>query len=112
MSLNLTAKTNALTAVAASVASVATSVSELFNTGTKSISMLDTMVSTAAAKQSDRTKIELAEYREHIIMEASSREAETAIQVEEFIAKSPKHAQHFNSSYAKFSALFAEPTKA
>lgn len=110
MALALTTKANTFSAIAGSIASVAGSVTELFNAGTKSISMLDTAVDAASRKQKDRTVVELAEYRETIIMEAASREAETSIKVNEFRNKLETHKTLFDASYSKFSNLFAEPT--
>lgn len=113
MGLNLTQATNgkSLASIGKAISTAAQSVTAAFNATTEAVSMADNLVQHSSRKQQDRYRIEQEEYRENLILEASSREAETGIKVEDFCAKSEKHAELFNRSYAKYSALFADSSK-
>lgn len=92
------------------VTSAADAVGSVFSTTTHAIGMLDQFVTKAANTQRKTYAVDAlnedADLRRHFAF----KESEANIRVEEFCAKSPSHAKHYEEAFNRYAELTA-PTQ-
>lgn len=89
------------------VTSAAGSVSSVFETTTRSISMLDKYVSDAQKRQIMRSAVAMAEYGDVLAEETALSTATRKIQVDQFVDQSPAHRQYYGAAYDRVQAILA-----
>jgi hypothetical protein len=99
-----------LGAVLGTVTATAGAVSGIVGTVGKGVILLDNYVDSTLEEQRKRQALEAATYDERLIMELSMEEAQRKITMDRFCDQSPKHQEHFNSSYARLQSILASVT--
>lgn len=96
-----------LGAVMGTISNTAGAVSSIVNTGVKGVVMLDNFVESALSEQKKRHALDGVLFDERLLLELSTESAHVRIEADKFCDQSTKHAEHFNSSYAKLAAVLS-----
>lgn len=102
------ANPKAIQSIFTTVSKGAASISAIFDTTTRSIGMIDAIVSKASDEQKLRYRKERRTFVHNLVREASSEQAEADIIVLEFCAQSVQHDELYTASHKEFSDLFAD----
>lgn len=90
------------------IATTANAVSSMVNTAADSVSMLDNYVQKAKAQQVIEIDADLADYEAQVIEIKAQEASERQSQIEEFCARSPRHAQLYTSNHERLTAALAK----
>lgn len=84
---------------------VATSVSSIFDTATKSINMLNRYVSEAAEKQALRSIVDTHGFKERLVEEKTMETVTRKLEIKSFCSQSQHHADLYQATYNEFLSL-------
>lgn len=91
--------------ILATVSDTANAVSSIVNSATKSVGMLDTLVTEAATNQRIRAVVDREVFVDNLIRDSAMEAAEAGIKIEAFASKSPAHAELYTKAHSRFELL-------
>lgn len=96
-----------LGAILGAVTTTAGAVTGAIGTAASSIMLLDNYVGKALNEQKTRHVLESENFEERLLIELTQEQASLRLAADQFCNQSPAHQEHFNTSYAKLSAVLA-----
>lgn len=97
--------------VLGTVSTTAVAVSTVIGTGVKGINMLEKFVDDAAEKQTLRSKLDMESFQVRLVEEVAMEDTERGLKLEEFMSKTPKHAELYKSNYERLQKILAAEQK-
>lgn len=93
------------------LATVLGTVTATFNTANQSIGMLNRKVSDAAQRQDIKSKLDMAIFKATIHQEKAQEYAGSLLKIDEYMAKSPRHAELYELCHTELGNIL-NPAKA
>ena len=101
-----------LAAVLGTIQTTAHTVTSTLDAANKSVGMLNKLVTDAAKRQDVRSKLDMAIFTATVHQEKAQELTESRINVDNYVAKSPRHKELYQSAYNELAAILTPATTA